>query len=132
MLWLFEAAIDSYLPDYSSEDAETSSSHSLPGYLIRLSAEFSVDDEIGASSEKAIPLGQGLHSEMGYWSPMYGWETTENRPVSGEYRSIALDLQGVSLGAVNKNKSDVDRVNDKIKIQYTINLEYANKERTNS
>ena len=78
MLWLFEAAIDSYLPDYSSEDAETSSSHSLPGYLIRLSAEFSVDDEIGASSEKAIPLGQGLHSEMGYWSPMYGWETTEN------------------------------------------------------
>ncbi|MBF1803562.1 transglutaminase-like domain-containing protein [Alloalcanivorax profundimaris] len=110
-----EAAIDSYLPDYSSEDAETSSSHSLPGYLIRLSAEFSVDDEIGASSEKAIPLGQGLHSEMGYWSPMYGWETTENRPVSGEYRSIALDLQGVSLGAVNKNKSDVYHVNDKIK-----------------
>ncbi|MFK4754890.1 hypothetical protein, partial [Oceanobacter antarcticus] len=67
----------------------------LPGYLIHLNGEFSIGDEVAATTS-SLTMGTELLSEMGYWQPGRGWKTTTNRPVAGEYRAIALDLQGIS------------------------------------
>ncbi|MFK4754842.1 transglutaminase domain-containing protein, partial [Oceanobacter sp. wDCs-4] len=53
-------------------------------------------------------------SEMGYWQPGRGWKTTTNRPVAGEYRAIALDLQGISPTQAEALKTDLEATQAKI------------------
>ncbi len=67
----------------------------LPGYLINLVAEFSIDGQ----TQKAAPagtMGTELYEVMGVWSPSEGWNTSVNFPTAGSYRSIGLDLQGAN------------------------------------
>ena len=55
----------------------------LPGYLINLKAEFAVDEDIVVvNPDVEVTMGSGLISEMGYWQPGRGWDTSENNPVS--------------------------------------------------
>ncbi|WP_221794889.1 hypothetical protein [Oceanobacter mangrovi] len=90
--------IASYLPkpDESGEIDPNAIPDTLPGYLINMVGEFTVGNEVVATSS-AVSMGSELLSEMGYWSPSWGLETTQNEPVAGEYRAIALDLQGISV-----------------------------------
>ncbi len=67
----------------------------LPGYLMGLTAEFTVDGET-AKSGVAGRMGGELYEEMGLWSPKDGWETSVNHPTAGSCRAIGLDLQGFS------------------------------------
>ncbi|MFK4753829.1 transglutaminase-like domain-containing protein, partial [Oceanobacter antarcticus] len=89
--------IASYLPQPDENDNIDPADipDTLPGYLIHLNGEFSIGDEVAATTS-SLTMGTELLSEMGYWQPGRGWKTTTNRPVAGEYRAIALDLQGIS------------------------------------
>ena len=65
----------------------------LPGYLIGLTAEFTINGET-TKAGAAGKMGGELYEEMGLWSPKDGWETSVNHPTAGIYRAIGLDLQG--------------------------------------
>ncbi len=67
----------------------------LPGYLINLAAEFSIEGEV-IKTNPAGKMGGELYEELGVYSPSEGWATSINHPVAGEYRAIGLDLQGAN------------------------------------
>ncbi|RYY02295.1 MAG: transglutaminase domain-containing protein [Gammaproteobacteria bacterium] len=67
----------------------------LPGYLINMTAEFMINDEVVLRAP-AGTMGGELSEIMGVWSPKQGWSTSSNKPVIGEFRVIGLDLQGAS------------------------------------
>ncbi|WP_084128277.1 transglutaminase-like domain-containing protein [Cellvibrio mixtus] len=92
-----EDIIASRLPapeaDGSTDPAKLSKT--LPGYLINLTAEFTINGEtikFGAAGK----MGGELYEEMGLWSPKEGWETSINHPTAGSYRAIGLNLQGIN------------------------------------
>ncbi len=107
--------IASYLPepDENGEIDPAAIPDTLPGYLINLIAEFSIGNEVIASSG-AMTMGTELLSEMGYRSPSWGLETTQNKPVAGEFRAIALDLQGISAAQAAALKADLETTQAKL------------------
>ncbi len=86
----------------------------LPGYLINLKAELAVDEDIVANPDVEVTMGAGLISEMGYWQPGRGWDTSENNPVAGEYRALALDLQGISAQAAEDLETSLEDTRAKL------------------
>lgn len=83
----------------------------LPGYLINLTAEFSINGET-IKAGAAGKMGGELYEEMALWSPKEGWETSINHPVAGSYRAIGLDLQGISSVQAARLKQQVDATNE--------------------
>ncbi|EDM46102.1 YD repeat protein [Marinobacter algicola DG893] len=92
------AIIESYLP---APDPATGYINpetfpdGLPGYLINLVAELTIDGEVVQSST-AQTMGTELHETLGLFSPSHNWFTSNNTPIAGEHRAIGLDLQGIS------------------------------------
>ncbi|WP_157933776.1 transglutaminase-like domain-containing protein [Alloalcanivorax mobilis] len=100
----------SYLPE-AGEDGEVDPAEvadTLPGHLINLNAHFSIGAAPVANSEYELTMGSALVSEMGYWQPGQGWNTSENKPIAGEYRTIALNLQGISASAAGHLEADLE------------------------
>ena len=93
-----EETLASYLPepDENGEIDPNDIPDTLPGYLIALTGEFAIGDDIAATAVSNTAMGEELLSEMGYWQPDRGWKTSRNQPVAGEYRALALNLQGIS------------------------------------
>src|SRR5690606_13125752 len=93
-----EQTLTSYLPepDANGDIAPADIPDTLPGYLIHLNGEFTIGSEIAAATSSSVTMGTELLSEMGYWQPGRGWRTSQNKPIAGEYRALALDLHGVS------------------------------------
>ena len=113
-----EETLASYLPEPDADgniDPE-SIPDTLPGYLIHLRAEFNVGDEITTAINPAA-MGTQLLSEMGYWQPGRGWKTSKNNPIAGEYRAIALDLQGISQQQAQALKNDLENTKAKIEAE---------------
>jgi hypothetical protein len=67
----------------------------LPGYLINLTAELTLNGEV-IRSGAAGKMGGELYEVMGVWSPKERWETSINHPTAGSYRAIGLNLQGIN------------------------------------
>jgi len=67
----------------------------LPGYLINLVAEWSIDGDTVATSSP-FPMGTQFQSRRGLRSPTWGWRLTDGTVTAGEYHAFGLDLQGVS------------------------------------
>lgn len=85
----------------------------LPGYLINLTAEFTINGEtinFGAVGK----MGGELYEEMGLWSPKEGWETSINHPIAGSYRAIGLDLQGASPEQAARLKQQIETTKAKL------------------
>src|SRR5690606_24054572 len=79
----------------------------LPGYLIGLTAEFTINGET-VKAGAAGKMGGELYEEMGVWSPKDGWETSVNHPTAGSYRAIGLDLQGVNPEQAARLKEEIE------------------------
>jgi hypothetical protein len=94
---------------------------SLPGYLINLTAELSMN---GATikSGAAGKMGGELYEEMGLWSPKEGWETSINHPTAGSYRAIGLDLQGASPEQAARLKQQLEATKAKLESADDIQL----------
>ncbi|MCC4309167.1 transglutaminase-like domain-containing protein [Alcanivorax marinus] len=104
-----EDTLSSYIPD-AGGDGELNPDQipdTLPGHLINLKARFSIGSETVASPEQELAMGSSLASEMGYWQPGRGWNTSENKPIAGEYRALALNLQGISAQAAGQLEADL-------------------------
>ena len=93
----------------------------LPGYLINLTAEFTINGEI-VKSGAAGTMGGELYEEMGLWSPKEGWETSTNHPTAGEYRAIGLDLQGASPEQAARLKQQLEQTKAKLESNDDIQL----------
>tara|TARA_R110001606_G_scaffold83958_5_gene191355 strand:- start:50836 stop:53940 length:3105 start_codon:yes stop_codon:yes gene_type:complete len=109
-----EDALAAYLPENGANGEPQSPPDTVPGYLIHLTPEFSLDGNIIAAPQSSMAMGGSLLSEMGYWQPGRGWNTTQNTPVAGEYRAIALDLQGISPTHANRLKQQAESVRQRL------------------
>ena len=114
-----EDTLAGYLPqpDESGDLDPGELPETLPGYLINLKAEFAVDEDIVANPDVEVTMGSGLISEMGYWQPGRGWDTSKNNPVAGEYRALALDLQGISAQAAENLESSLEATQAKLEAE---------------
>lgn len=105
-----EDLINGYIPAPDPNTGEIDISllpRTLPGYLLNLTAEFTQDGEV-VGSASAGTMGSELYETLALWSPSFGWDQAVNHPVSGEYRAIGLDLQGVNPGEVAQLQADVE------------------------
>lgn len=90
--------IKSYLPEPDPVSGQIDPSQiakSLPGYLINLTAEFTLDGALIDSADVG-PMGSELYETLSLWSPSFGESKAVNHPVAGEYRSVGLNLQGTN------------------------------------
>jgi len=111
-----EQTLTSYLPepDANGDIDPAAVPDTLPGYLIHLNGEFTIGSEIAAATSSSVTMGTELLSEMGYWQPGRGWRTSQNKPIAGEYRALALDLHGVSPAQADALKNDLENTQQKI------------------
>jgi len=111
-----EQTLTSYLPepDANGDIDPAAVPDTLPGYLIHLNGEFTIGSEIAAATSSSVTMGTELLSEMGYWQPGRGWRTSQNKPIAGEYRALALDLHGVSPAQADALKHDLENTQQKI------------------
>ena len=113
-----EDLIASYIPAPDPATGQidpTQLPQSLPGYLIKLVPEFTIGNEVKATTTVQQTMGEELISVMGYQFPSKEYETTQNVPIAGQYEAIALDLQGISPDQANQLKTDLE--NTKVKIE---------------
>ena len=82
--------------------------------MIQLIGEFTLGDAVVASTTNSMELGKALISEVGYWQPGRGWQTSRNEPVAGEFRAVALDLQGISAPQAQALQADLEATQAKL------------------
>ena len=111
-----EEALASYLPepDENGEVDPNDIPDTLPGYLIDLTGEFTIGNEVVATATTNTAMGSELQSEMGYWQPNQGWRTSQNEAVAGEYRALALNLQGISQNQAKDLQADLESTQQKL------------------
>jgi len=115
--------IASYLPAPNANGTPILPSQlptSLPGYLIRLTAEMRVDGQVVATGG-TFTMGEELVSSAGLFDPVNGWDFAEdNRPIAGEYIATHVDLQGVSTAQLQTLKDRMTATQAKLTAgQYT-------------
>lgn len=111
-----EETVASYLPEQNA-DGEIDPEQlpdSLPGYLINVSPQWTVNGQVQASSDSAIAMGTELTRVNGVYSPTGGWQLREKVLTAGEYHAIGLDLQGVSLNQIEELQARVDATADRL------------------
>ncbi len=114
-----EAIIASYLPEPDPNTGEVDPAllpDTLPGYLINLTGELTIEGEVIASGA-AQTMGSELYETLGLYSPAHGWHTSVNHPISGEYRAIGLDLQGISPKQAEALQQSVETTKAKLESQ---------------
>jgi len=93
-----EDFINSYLPEpdpVTGHIDPSQISNTLPGYLINLMAELTLDGVVIDSSPVGT-MGGELYETLGLWSPSFGSSEAVNHPVAGEFRAVGLNLQGIN------------------------------------
>ena len=106
-----EDIIASYIPAPDPQTGEIDPNQlpdTLPGYLINLTAEFTIDGEV-QDSANAGTMGTTLYETMGVYSPAKGWHRSVNHPIAGEYRAMALDLQGSSPEQAERLQQELEQ-----------------------
>ncbi len=114
-----EETLASYLPepDENGEVDPNDIPDTLPGYLIDLTGEFTIGNEVVATATSNTTMGSELQSEMGYWQPNQGWRTSQNEAVAGEYRALALNLQGISQSQAQDLQTDLESTRQKLEAE---------------
>lgn len=108
--------IISYLPEPPADGSDVDPSQlpdSLPGYLINLTAEFTVNGEV-IETGPTVTMGTELSGRLGYYIPNTGWDLRPKPIVAGEYQAVGLDLAGISRNQLAQLKSDLEQVQVKL------------------
>lgn len=94
---------------------------SFPYGLANVSAHLSIE---GQSSESGgvFAIGQELQSEVGFWSPRFGWDKSSSPLIAGEYHGIGIDSHGQSKALISKIKSQFMSLREKVEKGDTTNL----------
>ena len=93
------ALIESYLPQPHADGTPILDEEwpaELPGYLIKLTAEFRVDGVV-VQRGGSFTLGDEFYSRMALHSPGEGWQGVSNSAIAGS--TMAIDVAGVSASA---------------------------------
>lgn len=106
-----EDVITSYLPqpDASGDIDLNKLPGSLPGYLINLVGEFTVNGQVIASMSPQ-KLGVELQVGRGVYTPGKGWEITDNQFTVGEYHAIGIDGSSIGHSQLSKLKAGMEAV----------------------
>ena len=112
-----EAIILSYIPEVpEGEELDPADlPTSLPGYLINVTAEFTIDGEVIASAEVGT-MGSDLIEYMDYQPPSGSndFSPTKNTILIGEYQAIGLDFQGISSSQLQNLQADIETTKAKL------------------
>lgn len=119
-----QAIVTSFMPEPSSDTGEIDLAmlpDSLPGYLVNMIAELTINGEV-VQRAPAQTMGTELHETLGLYSPSHDWFTSNNNPITGEYRAIGLDLQGFSARQTEALKNDIEQLKAKLVARDDIQL----------
>lgn len=113
-----EATINSYLPQPHADGTPIDPSElpsSLPGYLINVKPELTVDGQVIASGDTQM-LGSDAFTKADITSPGSGLSRveSENRITAGEYHVVGIDTQGVSSDHLNRIKADLVKAKQRL------------------
>ncbi|MFL0798418.1 MAG: chloride channel protein [Cellvibrionaceae bacterium] len=126
-----QAIIESYLPEPDPETGEIDPEqlpNTLPGYSINLTAEFTINGEVQPQSQtNTQPMGTELYETLGLYGPSEGWHLSNNYPITGEYRAIGLDLQGISPTQAQALKDNIELTKTKLESEDEAQLQTLTK-----
>ena len=94
--------INSYLPKPHADGSQIQPSElptSLPGYLIKLKPQITLDGQVVAQSSSSLTMGEGLSSEGGFtelYDPTQWDLTREESNVVGQATAIGISAGGIS------------------------------------
>jgi hypothetical protein len=108
-----EAAINSYLPQPHADGSPIDPGElpqSLPGYLIHLVPELTLNGHIIASTSHGVALGSEVITRSGFDSPNSSLSgiTSDNAITAGEYHAIGVNAQGISAGQLSQLKTGLE------------------------
>jgi hypothetical protein len=111
--------INSYLPKPHADGTPIQPGElptSLPGYLLKMKAEFRIDGNIVAQTNASFTMGSDVRQSNQYFDPATGaWEGgDDNDIVVGEYNAIGLDLQGIGVQQLTSFQSKVEMTSNKL------------------
>lgn len=115
------AVINSYLPQPHADGTPIDPRElpsSLPGYLINVKPELTLDGQVIAAGD-AVMLGGDVFTRTSITSPNSSLSeiTSENRITAGEYHAIVLDGQGISGGQLQQIKTKIEATKQMLYLQ---------------
>jgi len=92
--------INSYLPKAHADGTPIQLNElptSLPGYLLKMKAEFRIDGQVVAQTSQSFTMGSEVKQSNQYYKPAdSAWVGGEDNDITvGEYNAIGIDLQGI-------------------------------------
>lgn len=111
--------INSYVPKPHADGTPIQPSElpaSLPGYLIKVKAEFRIDGQMVAQTVDQFTMGSEVRQSNQYFNPSKGrWEGGEDNDITaGEYNAIAVDLQGIGVQQLRDHQAKLDTIRSKL------------------
>ncbi len=92
----------------SLSDATLGTQRIVPGYLIQMQPEWTLDGNNVGTALSSFSMGTELESVMGVWSPKDNWQMTNNQITVGEYHAIGLDMQGIDASQLSEIKAELN------------------------
>ena len=114
-----EDAIESYLPDVieSVDDLP----NSLLAGTIYMIGELTIDGQLARSTPQ-VTLGEALKSRIGFIAPQRAFKYTENNLITGQYRAIGLDMQGISPKQLEDLQANLQNTQTQLEADNTASL----------
>jgi transglutaminase-like putative cysteine protease len=112
--------IASYLPKPHADGSPIQPSEfptSLPGYLVKLKPQISLDGQVVAAGSQALTMGTDLFSSAGFtrFSSPTDWDTSmAESHAAGQATAIGLSLQGVSAAQLGQLKTRLETTKAKL------------------
>lgn len=105
--------INSYIPQPHADGSPLQPSElpsSLPGYLLKMKAEFRVDGRVVAQTSQSFSMGSDVMQSGQYFNPAHGrWDGgADNAITVGEYNAIGIDLQGIGAPQLNAHQAKLE------------------------
>ncbi len=106
--------IASYLPKPHADGSPIQPSElpsSLPGYLIRLKPQLTLDGQVVASASQALTMGSDLYATGGFtqlYDPGQWDQTNDDSHVVGQATAIGISAGGISAGQLNRLKTRLE------------------------
>lgn len=107
-----EQVLESYVPPPNQDGTPVALSQypdSLPGYLIKVVPQLTLDGQIVAVG-MSFPVGSQLQSQKGFGGIGAGWSLSTKPVTAGQYQAIALDLQGEPARYLSQLESNLNSV----------------------
>jgi hypothetical protein len=108
-----EETISSYLPQPHADGSPMDPGElpqTLPGYLIRLTPELTLNGHVIAGTTTGVALGSEVITRSGFISPnsRLSGVTSDNAITAGEYHAIGINAQGMSAEQLNHLKTGLE------------------------